>query len=380
MLKKGYVAKLEDLVVGATVLSPKSDDFAFLDQTGRKLFWGQGYKGQNVIVAVVDSGVNANHPELKGRVLPGKNFVDNTPVTADFDIYGHGTHVSATIAGQLMCGIAPQAKILPVKVLDDTGILWTSYIVFDALDYIYNWRGANGEKVDIVNMSFGGNGWTETEKAILKDKVKKLNSIGISVIVAAGNSGREETQFYPAALEEVITVGAVDMKKQIAYFSTTGNMVDLCQMGVDIISADTNSSDYIKMSGTSMACPMVAGIAALMICKDKILNGEYNKAMSGDALELSYYKQLRNASTDLGVAGTDKIYGTGFCTLSQKILTELKFWQGKTDLYVNGVYIKMDAPITTVNNRALIAIKYVSDALGGAITYTSATDPIITLL
>ena len=181
------------------------------------------------------------------------------------------------------------AKILPVKVLYDDGSLWDAQWLIDGLEYVYNWRGANGEKVDIVNMSLGGRGFNVAELMYIQNAIQKLNSIGIPVIVASGNTGKEETKIYPACFEEVITVGAVDIKKQIAYFSTTGNQVDLCQIGVDVLSADAkNNTGYIIMSGTSMATPIVSGIAALMISKDKFLNGEYNKMLSGDALEISY--------------------------------------------------------------------------------------------
>jgi major intracellular serine protease len=371
---------LNDLIIGEANAVPSIDEFNFLDQTGRKLFWNQGYKGQNVIVAVVDTGVNANHSELKGKVLPGKNFAKDyvtDPDTADFDNNGHGSHVAATIAGQLKCGVAPMVKILPVKVLDSQGTLWLTSWLTDGLEYVYNWRGVNGEKVDIVNMSLGGIGWFDTDIAILKEKIQKLNSIGITVIVAAGNTGKEETNYYPAALDEVIAVGAVDIKKQIAYFSTSGDMVDLCQIGVDVLSADyKNNFGYIKMSGTSMASPAVAGIAALIICKDKILNGIYNKTMASNALELSYYKELRNTTIDLGIVGTDKIYGTGFCTLNQRAMTTMQFWLGSDKLVVNGVEIKMDAPAQLINGRTFIPIRYFAENVGATVNYINATNPI----
>ncbi len=374
-MKNNIIAQLEDVSVNNEVVL-NEDSFNFLEQSGRKIFWNQGYSGQDVIVAVVDTGVDSQHPELLGQVLPGRNFclIDSVDPTDTGDLYGHGTHVAATIAGKLKCGIAPKCKILPVKVLDKNGALWFVDWLVSGLDYIYNWRSLTGQKVDIVNMSLGGLGFTGSNLVKLRDAVQRLTSIGINVVVSAGNNGIETAKYYPAALEEVICVGAVDLYKQHALFSNTGEMVDVCQIGVNVLSAKANSQDYIYMSGTSMATPIVSGILALMICKDKILNGKYNRAISAEALEMSRYMQLKNTTIDIGVKGTDTLYGTGFCTLNQKLLTELGFAIGNKTMRVNGKPVVMDSPAMYSNGRTMIPLRAFAEATGGIVSYYSDND------
>ena len=352
------------------------DSFNFLEQSGRKLFWNQGYKGQDVIVAVVDSGVDRFHPELQGQVLPGRNFcpVDNPSLTDTSDLYGHGTHVAATIAGRLKCGIAPKAKILPVKVLDKNGILWTEQWLIDALDYVYHWRSPRGEKVDIVNLSLGGFGFKGDKLTRLRDVVRRLNSNGISVVASAGNQGRETADYYPAGLEEVICVGSVDLDKRRAYFSNMGEMVDLCQIGVNVLSAKAGTNGYIYMSGTSMSTPIVAGILALIVCKDKILNGRYHQRMSGEQIEMNRYMQLMNSTIDIGIKGTDTEYGTGFCTLNQRLITEVKMAIGDNTYYINGTPVEKDVAPFYSEKRTCVPIRHVAELMGATVQYNGDHD------
>lgn len=373
------VAKTCDVRVHVTAneaVQITEDSFNFLEQSGRKLYWNQGYYGQDVIVAVVDSGADRLHPELQGQVLPGRNFcpVDSPSLTDTSDLYGHGTHVAATIAGRLRSGIAPKAKILPVKVLDKNGILWTEQWLIDALDYVYHWRGPMGEKVDIVNLSLGGFGFKGDKLTRLRDAVRRLNIIGISVVASAGNNGRETSRYYPAGLEEVICVGAVDLDKKRAYFSNIGEMVDLCQIGVNVLSAKANTQDYIYMSGTSMSTPIVSGILALMISKDKVINARYNAKLTGEQIELNRYMQLMNSTIDIGIKGTDTEYGTGYCTLNQRLITEVKMAIGDNTYYINGTPVEKDVAPFYSEKRTCVPIRHVAELMGATVQYNGDHD------
>ena len=299
------VAKTCDIRVHVTAneaVRITEDSFNFLEQSGRKLYWNQGYKGRGVVVAVVDSGVDRFHPELIGQVLNGRNFcpIDSPSTTDTSDYYGHGTHVAATIAGKLKCGIAPEAKILPVKVLDSNGILWMEQWLIDALNYIYQWRGINGERVDIVNMSLGGFGFKGDKLDKLRGIVQKLNSIGISVVASAGNNGRHTTDYYPAALEEVICVGAVDIEKKRAYFSNIGRW-SICAKSA---STSYPPKQVRKITYTCRKHSMSTRSFRHHCIDDKQGQGDQRslqRQADGEQIELNRYMQLMNSTIDIGI-------------------------------------------------------------------------------
>jgi major intracellular serine protease len=296
----------------------------------------------------LDTGVNPSHAEIIGKVFQGRNFAsDMAPgyydETDTDDVHGHGTFVATESAGQVFAGVAPEAKILPVKVLDDNGMLWNVEWLVNGMNFAKDWVGPNGEKVDIVNMSLCGTGWTSSEIAAVDAAARALMDAGILVVCAAGNSGDETVQ-YPANLPTVTAVGAVDVKRQIAYYSSQGYDVDLCQNGVDIYGADAKTGGYILMSGTSMAAPIISGIAALAIGKAKSQVNPYDEPFTDREREKAYYKSLKLLALDLGVAGSDKVYGAGYCTFNQRPPIEVAFQLGSQAVTVNGVTKTMNAP------------------------------------
>lgn len=351
--------KLLDFTIDRQLVELGEDSLKFLDMSGRKAFHSQGIYGQGIIVAVVDSGVNKNHPELKGKVLKGRNYCSYKGKYDTDDDNGHGTHVAGTIAGE-KCGIAPKAEILPVKVLDGGGNGYISDIT-EALKWIKNYKHKDGRKVKIVSMSLSTPNISRFKEEIedLHDAIKDLVENDIAVICSAGNTGKEQKRF-PASFDEVICVGAVDIYKRKAMFSTIGSHVDVCQIGVDVISA-WHKGGYASFSGTSMSTPIVSGIAALLACKYKELFGE-------NIPEDYLWKQLKTNVKDLGIPGVDKEYGTGFCTL-QPLTAHIEMQHNSNILKVNGEYVEMDRPITIENGRFMVPIRFLGETTGCYISF-----------
>ncbi|MEB3197299.1 MAG: S8 family serine peptidase [Candidatus Sericytochromatia bacterium] len=217
--------------------------------------------GSGIKVAVIDTGVDATHPDLRGQVLPGLDLVNDDEDAADD--HGHGTHVAGTIAalannGIGVAGVAPGAAIIPIKALNSKGQGSNADIangIVAAAD-----RGAQ-----VINLSLGGTDNSET----LRRAVAQVQERGVIVVAAAGNSGIS-TPFFPAANEGVIGVGAVDDHRKRATFSNFGDYIDVAAPGVNIGSTQRGGGTT-TMSGTSMASPHVAAACALLKAKFPML-------------------------------------------------------------------------------------------------------------
>ena len=216
-------------------------------------------QGSGVRIYIVDTGVDALHPEFSGRVADGFDaFGQNLDQT---DCNGHGTHVAGIAAGDYF-GVAKSATIVPVRVMDCDGRGNTTTLT-SGIDWIVsNYSGGAG----VVNMSIGGN---KDEK--VNAAVSKLISAGLVVVAAAGNSGSDACNYSPASAAGVIATGAIDIFETVADFSNWGDCVDVLAPGVRINSA--NSSDYSmsrRMSGTSQASPFVAGAIATYLSSGSV--------------------------------------------------------------------------------------------------------------
>ena len=209
--------------------------------------------GKGVKVAVIDTGIDYTHPDLAPNYKGGWNAVTNTSDPKDDQ--GHGTHVAGTIAaardGSGVAGVAPAADIYAVKVLDKNGSGQYSWIISGI-----EWAIDN--KMDVINMSLGGGEGTEA----LKQVMEKAAEAGVTVVCAAGNDSGPVN--YPAKYPQAIAVSASDSADKIASFSSRGPEIAVIAPGVKIYSTK-NGGGYVNLSGTSMASPHVAGLAALAV-------------------------------------------------------------------------------------------------------------------
>ncbi|TVY55123.1 Subtilisin-like protease 2, partial [Lachnellula cervina] len=213
--------------------------------------------GNGATVYVVDSGVYAEHSEFGGRASMGINFVTGS---ANTDEYGHGTHCSATIAGSTY-GVAKSAKIVGVKVLNAKGEGASSDVISGI-----QWVGTNHAPNSVLIMSLG-----ESFDSAVNLAVQSTYNLGVTVVVAAGNSAADASGFSPASEPSAITVGAIDSNDARASFSNFGSLVDVFSPGVDILSAWIGSTTATNtISGTSMAAPHIAGLAAYLIILESI--------------------------------------------------------------------------------------------------------------
>ncbi len=234
--------------------------------------------GSQVNAYVIDTGVLNSHQQFGGRAFSGADLVDND--TDATDCQGHGTHVAGTI-GSALYGVIKNVKIFGVRVLDCSGSGTMSDVIAGV-----DWVTANHKKPAVANMSLGGS----ASKA-LDDAVKASVQAGVTYIVAAGNENADACSGSPSSVPEAITVGATTISDSRASFSNFGKCIDLFAPGEDIKSLGiSNVTATDTMSGTSMAAPHVAGIAALYLSRHptaspaEVTAAILNGAISGKVL------------------------------------------------------------------------------------------------
>lgn len=273
------------------------------------LVQASGNTGAGRKIVILDTGYNYNHPELSSSYLGGKDFVNND--SDPFDDNGHGSHVAGIITGDGIVakakGVAPDAGILSAKVLDASGNGYFSdmvaaiYWAVDGPDGIYG--TVDDFNADAISMSIGTKapylykGYCDGVMPDLTNAIKYAKDNGVTVVVAAGNSGNPGVSL-PGCISYSTTVGAVDKYDKVASFSGRGGAVDVTAPGVSIYSAWLGTN-YATASGTSMATPAVSAVVALI----KSAHSAYTPTQ----VENSLFKSAK----DLGKAGWDSSYGWG---------------------------------------------------------------------
>lgn len=266
-------------------------------------------KGEGVRVAVLDTGCDLDHPDLRSNLLPGKNFIN--PKKDPWDDNQHGTHVAGIIAAENndigMVGVAPCAHIIPVKVLDSKGNGNLSQVAQGI-----RWAVDQG-KADILCMSLGSpRPVQEVRKAIQYAAAK-----GIPCFVAAGNVGITKEIFYPAAYPETIAIGSINENFDRSSFSNTGSELDFMAPGGKIFSTVPDNW-YAILSGTSMAAPFAVGVAALVLSYSRAKPGKFKL----DTVE-SYREIFRRHTVPINnKKWKDKNFYQGFGIIDPKSLAE----------------------------------------------------------
>ena len=251
-------------------------------------------KGAGATIAIVDSGIDQDHPDL-GKILAQHDFVEDDAVADDRN--GHGTHV-AGIAGALtnngrgVAGGCPGCKLIVVKVIDANGKATDSDVISGI-----NWSVNKTNDADVVNLSFGSG----ARSGFLADAINAAyaKGNGAVVVAAAGNEGTATRQ-YPAACDAAIAVSATNASDRLASFSSHGSWsdlwVDLAAPGTNILSTRLGGG-YYELSGTSQAAPFVSALAGLLASEGKTAYG--------------IRQRMQNTATDLGSSGKDPSYGYG---------------------------------------------------------------------
>lgn len=254
-------------------------------------------EGEGINVAVLDTGIALNHPDLAGAVIPdgARDFTSSPHGIGDQQ--GHGTHCAGIIAARRnhlgVAGVAPKCNLLVGKVLSDSGSgtgRWIAEGVAWAVE----------KKADVISMSLG----SQVSLPEVHDAIIAASEAGVFVIAAAGNDSLNHVD-YPGAYSETVTVGSINRNRRLSSYSSIGPEVSIVAPGEDIKSCYPPYS-YATLSGTSMATPFVAGVVALTLAKHRSFGGS-SPITSRDEL----IRHLLMTATDMGAEGFDDRFGYG---------------------------------------------------------------------
>lgn len=256
-------------------------------------------QGEGVKIAVLDTGCDLDHPDLVDNLLPGINLVKRGAPPED-DVQ-HGTHVTGIICASNndlgIVGVAPKAKVIPVKVLNHKGAGDLGIVALGI-----RWAVDNG--ADILCMSLG----SPRPVAVIRKACQYAESKGVPVFVAAGNAGKTKEIFYPAAYPETIAIGSIDENFDRSKFSNTGKALDFMAPGGKIFSTVPDNW-YAYISGTSMACPFAAAVAALCLSYQR--KHFPDKPLKGGNAYRELFKQHTTPISNAAFAGKAFFQGFG---------------------------------------------------------------------
>lgn len=313
-----------------------------------------------ITVAVIDTGADLNHEDLRGRIAEGGyNFILDNGDT--YDLNGHGTSVSGTIAavtnnGKGIAGVAGnlEIKILPLQTADAGGNSYSSDVI-RAIEY------ATEKNVDIINLSFGSQKPSQTENDVIQKAIDK----GI-IVVAAGGNNKNGVYMYPASYDNVISVGSISQDGNISYFSNVNDKIDIFAPGMKIYTTSKNNS-YVYESGTSFSAPIVSGVVAALLALDPLLNLQNIKNLfntSSDKIEFIDGVQTSYNSLNFYKAVNQIVPARSAASISikddtTKLLTghrkQLKYEILPVDFEDKNVYWTSDNPsVATVDKNGLV--------------------------
>lgn len=310
--------------VAKAILTPNDPYYAtsqwHLPKINAPLAWDRSTGASSVVVSVIDSGVDSQHPDLQGRVLAGYDFINSDADPSDDN--GHGTAVAGTAAawgnnGIGVAGVAWGVSILPVKALDASGSGSYSTIA-NSITYSAD-RGAR-----IINLSLGGTSSSRT----LQSAVDYAWGKGSVLVAAAGNNGNN-VAVYPAACNNVLAVSALDKADARTSWSNYGSYVDLSAPGEGIVTT-WSGGGYVSISGTSFSSPIVAGVGALALSDNASLS-------NADLVDL-----LQNTADDIGATGYDVYFGWGRVNAARAVAASIPL----TDVPL----VDTSAPVTSITS------------------------------
>lgn len=330
-------AEVDELVAPA---APSNDPYYgsawHLPKVGAPTAWDAS-TGTGVTIAILDTGVDAAHPDLASRIVPGWNFYDNNSNTSD--VHGHGTGVAGAAAATLNNGtgvasIAGNARIMPVRIADANA--WATW---STVAQGLTWAADKGARV--ANISYNG----VAGSAAVRSAAQYMQNKGGVVVVAAGNNNKDEG-ISPTTV--LIPVSATDSADQKASFSSWGNFVAMSAPGVDIWTTVRGGS-YQRWKGTSLASPVAAGTVALIMARNPALTG------------LQAQQVLFDTATDLGAAGRDPVFGHGRVNAAAAVAAA--FQVAKVDATAPTVAIPAPVANSTVSGLVPVSIT-ASDNVG----------------